>query len=102
MTVKTDLSEEVLNTRNEVIVVLQATKTGIAEKITAPVVVTLPLQETIEAPQFDNIAYSADYNFDDNTVSDNTIKVKETDISQIDVTIDSSSGIWCMKVVGLI
>ncbi|XP_008194073.1 uncharacterized protein LOC656855 isoform X3 [Tribolium castaneum] len=91
LTVKKNLEDDVLNTKNEIIVVLQATKTDVAEKPTVPVIVSLPLQDSIEAPKFEQIVYTADYDKESSTISANSIKFKDTETKGITVAIDPTS-----------
>ncbi|XP_044267739.1 uncharacterized protein LOC123013343 isoform X2 [Tribolium madens] len=92
LTVKENLHDADLKTKNEVIVVLQATKSGdIADKATAPVIVSLPLQDSIEAPKFEKPVYTVDYDKETNKISDNSIKFEGADTKDITVAIDPSS-----------
>ena len=94
MQLKAPLEDTVLTSEKEIILVLEASKSDTAATSTAAVIISLPLLETLDAPEFTENVYVAQYVVDEETgaitiTPDNPIQIKgETDLNDFNFSLD--------------
>jgi hypothetical protein len=95
LSVAQDLSDDILTTKSEIVLVLEASKTDVTDKGKATVIVSLPLQDVINAPEFEEVVYATTYSLDQNdkgTVTSVQIKIKGVDdVKDIEVKLSGDN-----------